>query len=188
MTRILYRLDDTSLVRYPRDDDGPVEMLDRSLYRELQVIDQPAPPYDPATETLKPTEQIDWLPNAPDATGLDGTLTRGWRVEPIIPPPPPDPAPDWLGFAGWLYGFPAMAEAMATARASTNPQGEPATTGLTVAMDEARLRQNYPPFQLSWAMFLAASGLSPEHLAEIVAKATACNLPQPFIAALQPVV
>ena len=102
------------------------------------------------------------------------------------PPPPPEPAADWLGWAGWLYGFAPMASAMAAARASSDPLGEPATTGLPTAMDEARLRQNYTPFALSWAQFLAASALAPADLAEIIARATACHLPAPFIAALSP--
>jgi len=105
---------------------------------------------------------------------------------PPEPPAPPKPAADWLGFAGWLYQFAPMAAAMTSARASADPQGEPATTGLPAAMDEARLRQNYRPFALSWALFLAASGLSQTDLAEIVGRATACNLPAPFVAALQP--
>ena len=105
---------------------------------------------------------------------------------PPEPPPPPEPAADWLGWAGWLYGFAPMASAMAAARASSDPLGEPATTGLPTAMDEARLRQNYQPFALSWAQFLAASALAPADLAAIIARATACHLPAPFIAALQP--
>jgi len=93
---------------------------------------------------------------------------------------------DWLGFAGWLYQFPPIMAGMAAARQSTNPQGEPATTGLPAAMDEARLRQNYVAFALSWGQFLAASQLPAEAIAEIVAKADACNLPPEFIAALAP--
>jgi hypothetical protein len=186
MTRQLYRISDATLWPYPRPDDGPVEGLDRTVYRVVEIVQLPEPQHDPATEQLTPTETIDWLPDAPDATGLDGTLTRGWAVSPVDPPQPPPPAADWLGFAGWLYGFPPMAVAMADARSSTDPQGEPATTGLPAAMDEARLRDNFPPFALSWGQFLAASALAPTDLAEIVAKATACNLPAPFIAALQP--
>jgi hypothetical protein len=109
-----------------------------------------------------------------------------WAPYTPAPPEPAAPVPDWTDFTGWLYGFPAMAEAMATARASSDPQGEPVTTGLPTAMNEARANQDYPVFAMSWAVFLAASGLSPEHLAEIVAKATACHLPEPFIEALQP--
>lgn len=102
------------------------------------------------------------------------------------PPPPPPAAADWLGFAGWLYGYPPMAEAMEVARASRDPQGEPATTGLPTAMEEARLRQNYVAFALSWGQFLGASQMPAVSIAEIVAKAEACHLPVEFVAALQP--
>lgn len=96
------------------------------------------------------------------------------------------PAEDWLGFAGWLYQFPPIATGMDAARLSTDPQGEPATTGLPTALDEARLRQNYPAFSLTWGLFLLASGMSTQAVEAIVAKAIECNLPPEFIAALQP--
>jgi hypothetical protein len=94
---------------------------------------------------------------------------------------------DWLGFAGWLYQYPPIMAGMNAARQSTDPQGEPATTGLPAAMDEARLRQNYPAFALSWGQFLMASGLAAESISAIVAKAQACNLPAEFIQALEPI-
>jgi hypothetical protein len=186
MTRQLYRISDQALLPYPRPDDEPVLGLDRSVYRVVEVVQLPEPQHDPATENLTPTENIDWLVDAPDATGKDGILYRSWSITPIDPPSPPEPAADWLGWAGWLYGFAPMASAMAAARASSDPLGEPATTGLPTAMDEARLRQNYTPFALSWAQFLAASALAPADLAEIISHATACHLPAPFIAALSP--
>jgi hypothetical protein len=131
---------------------------------------------------------------------LDDALIAAWQSagnpkrqqwEAYTPPPPEPPAPpepqaDWLGFAGWLYGYEPMAAAMETARASRDPQGEPATTGLPAAMDEARLRSNYVPFALSWGLFLAASGLPAAEVAAIVARAQECHLPAQFIAALQP--
>lgn len=114
---------------------------------------------------------------------------KAQQWEPYIPPPPqppPPPPPDWLKFAGWLFSFPPMAAAMATARASSSPQGEPATTSLPAAMDEARLRSNYVPFALGWAQFLAAAQMPPAALAAIVTEAEADRLPPEFIAALQP--
>ncbi len=186
MTRQLYRISDESLLPYPRPDDQPVIGLDRNTYRVVEVVELPEPQYDPATEQLTPTQSIDWLADAPDATGKDGIAYRSWNITPIEPPSPPEPQADWLGFAGWLYGYEPMADAMEAARASRDPQGEPATTGLPAAMDEARLRSNYVPFALSWGLFLAASGLPPDEVGAIVAKATACNLPAQFVAALQP--
>lgn len=99
----------------------------------------------------------------------------------------PTPDPDWLGFANWLYQFQPIATAMEVARASSDPQGEPATTGLPAAMQEARLNQNYPAWAATWGQFLLASQMPPEALAEIVGRAIACHLPVEFIAALQPI-
>jgi hypothetical protein len=96
------------------------------------------------------------------------------------------PDSDWLGFAGWLFRFPPMAEAMNSARVSTSDQGEPATTALPAAMQEARLNQNYPAWAATWGQFLLASGMGIETLAQIVDKAMACHLPADFITALQP--
>lgn len=129
---------------------------------------------------------------------LDDSLVAAWvaagnpkasqweAYTPPPPPPPPPPAPDWAGFATWLYQFPAMAAAMAAARTSLSPQGEPATTGLPAAMDEARLRANYLPFAQGWALFLAASGLTETNLVAIINVAELCHLPPDFLAALQP--
>lgn len=98
----------------------------------------------------------------------------------------PPPAPDWLGFAGWLFRFPPMAEAMTAARVSTSDQGEPATTALPAAMQEARLNENYPAWAATWGQFLLASAMDAETLTDIIGKAADCNLPLEFIAALQP--
>jgi hypothetical protein len=176
MARLLYDTETATLRPYPRPDDEPVVGLD-PRYLVMELLQEAQPAYDPATERLEPTESID----------LDAlTVTRGWAVIPLEPPAPPEPTPDWLGFAGWLYGYEPMAAAMEAARASRDPQGEPATTGLPAAMDEARLRSNFVPFALSWGLFLAASGLAPAAHAAIVAKAQECNLPAQFVAALSP--
>jgi hypothetical protein len=186
MTRLLRNIATGAYTAYPRPDDAPVLGLDRDTYQVVGLITEPAPDYDPSTHRLEQSETLAWLPDAPDPTGLDGTLTRGWELIELPPPPPPEPPSDWLGFAGWLYLYPPIMAGMAAARQSTDPQGEPATTGLPAAMDEARLRQNYVAFALSWGQFLAASQLPAEAIAEIVGKAQACNLPAEFIAALAP--
>lgn len=176
MARLLYDTETLKLRPCNRDDDEPIVGLD-PRYLVMQLLQESQPAYDPATERLEPTESID----------LDAlTVTRGWAVIPLEPPAPPEPQADWLGFAAWLFQFEPMADAMETARASRDPLGEPCTTALPAAMDDARLRANFVPFALSWGQFLAASGLPPDEVAAIVAKATACNLPAQFVAALQP--
>ena len=186
MTRQLLHRQTNQLQPYPRDDDQPVIGLDRAVYHVLAVDRIPQPTdHDPATHILSAAPPAIEITD-PDSDDLNGTVTYGWQLTPIAPPPPPAAEPDWLGFAGWLYGYGPMAEAMATARASMDPQGEPATTGLPAAMDEARLRQNYVAFALSWGQFLGASQMPAVNIAEIAAKAEACNLPAEFIAALRP--
>lgn len=113
-------------------------------------------------------------------TNPDGTITT------IDDGVPDVPQPDWLQFAGWLYQFPPIAAAMVAARAAVDVQGEPATTGLPVALQEARLAQNYPAWAATWGQFLAASGMAPESIQIITQKALDCHLPAEFIAALQP--
>ncbi len=116
-------------------------------------------------------------------TEVDGQWRQAWEV---LPAPPPPVVAEWLPFAAWLYQFPPMMASMEAARSSTDPQGEPATTGLPAAMDEARLRENYPAFAQTWGQFLLASQMAPADLAAIVGKAAECNLPADFLAALQP--
>jgi hypothetical protein len=116
-------------------------------------------------------------------TEVNGQWQQAWEV---LPAPPPPVVAEWLPFAAWLYQFPAMMTAMESARGSTDPQGEPATTGLPAAMDEARLRENYPAFAQTWGQFLLASQMAPADLAAIVTKASDCHLPAEFLAALQP--
>lgn len=173
MIRILYDTTTATLRPYPRNDDGPVIGLD-PRYLDLALIQEPAPPHDPMTQRLEPTETINI-----DAA----TVTRSWQVVEL---PPPPPAPDWLGFAGWLYVFPPIADAMTAARASTTAQGEPATTGLATALQDARLNQNYPVWRATWEQFLLASNMASEPLGQIVARATECNLPAEFVATLTP--
>ena len=175
MARLLYDTQTQALLPYPRQDDQPVVGLD-PRYLVMTLIQEPQPEHDSATERLEPTEVID----------IDvRTVERGWAVIPLAPPTPPEPPADWLGFAGWLYGFSPMMDAMNAARASHDPQGEPATTGLPAALQEARAG-NTIAFALSWAQFLAASSMDAADLAEIVGKASLCRLPPEFISALQP--
>ena len=116
-------------------------------------------------------------------TEVDGQWRQAWEVVDV---PPPPPVADWDTFVAWLYQFQPIAAGMSAARLSTDPQGEPATTGLATALDEARLRENYQPFALAWGLFLLASQMAPADLAAIVGKASDCHLPADFLAALQP--
>jgi hypothetical protein len=149
----------------PRDEDvAPYG------WRVVAPTAPPVPGPGQRVEEIQPTE-------------VDGQWQQVWQ---LVDLPPPPPVADWDTFVAWIYLFPPMMASMEAARSSTDPQGEPATTGLPAAMDEARLRQNYPAFAQTWGQFLLASQMAPADLAAIVGKATECNLPAGFVAALQP--
>lgn len=139
-----------------------------------RVVAPTAPP------TPGPDQQVVEAP----PVEINGQWQQVWQ---LVDVPPPPPVADWDTFVAWLYQFPPISTAMGAARLSTDPQGEPATTGLATALDEARLRESYQPFALAWGLFLLASQMPPEAIGAIVAKASGCNLPAKFVAALQPV-
>lgn len=168
--KLLYNQTTGTLAPYPRDDDGPVIGLD-PRYVEMDLIQEPQPEYDPATQRLDPTEVID----------LDAlTVTRGWD---LIELPPPAPTPDWATFRGSLLISPGVAATMAAARTAGC---EPGVTALPVALEKAQ--QGDPgDFAACWALVVRDGQAPAELIGELVATAEACHLPAEFIAALQPV-
>lgn len=178
--QLLHRPTNT-LQPWIREDQQIPVGLDRTAYHVVEVIqlDQPALQQGEQAIPADPVISI----TSPNSQGVNGTVTLGWQV---VSPPPPPPAPQWLEFVTWLYGQPAMMAAMSAARASTSPQGEPATTALPAALEAARNEGNYPAFALTWGQFLLASGFPAQALAPIVVKAQEFHLPAEFVAALQP--
>lgn len=181
MARLLYDTATGTLQPYPRADDEDVVGLD-PRYLVMTLIQEPQPGHDPATERLEFAETID-IGSA--------TVSHSWVIVPIDPPAPPEPAANWERFVGFVADYPPLAAAMIAARDSLDPPGEPLTSGIAAALDEARLRGNYRLFRKAWLRIItaaAASGLElpAEALANIVHEAHACFLPEPFIAALQP--
>ena len=168
MTRILYSQSTATLVPWPRADDENVVGLDLD-YLELTVIQEAQPTYDATVQRLEPDEVID----------LDAlTVTRGWQLTEL---PPPAPIPDWATFRGSLLISPGVATTMAAARAAGC---EPGVTALPVALEKA---QSGDPaeFAACWALVVRDGQAPAELIAELVATATACHLPEAFVAALQ---
>ena len=82
MPKLLYDPISGQLLAYPRHDNEPVVGLDPTLIA-LELIQLDPPQHDPSTHRLDHTQTIDLTA---------GTVTRGWQLV-VIPPPPP--APDW---------------------------------------------------------------------------------------------
>jgi hypothetical protein len=124
--------------------------------------------YDPATETLQPCEPY-----------VFNGKVFSTIAAPIIPPAP---IPDWATFRGGLLISPEVAALMGAARESGC---EPAVTALPVALEKAQTG-GVGDFAACWALVARDGAASPELIAQLVATAEACNLPEAFVAALQP--
>ena len=131
------------------------------------VLIQSNPPYDPATEVLQPC--------APYL--LDGDVFD--TIAAPIPPPPP--APDWALFKRIALGSDSLNAILADAY-----QAAPVAAG---ALAPALLRcesGDANDFAASWAAIGRAVAVPAEVVTTFVAVATACHLPEEFVAALQP--
>jgi hypothetical protein len=62
---------------------------------------------------------------------------------------------------------------------------EPAVTALPVALEKAQAGDP-GDFAACWALVVRDGAASPELIAQLVATAEACHLPEAFVAALQP--
>jgi hypothetical protein len=167
--RILYNQTTATLHPYPRADDEPVVGLDPT-YLELDLIQTEQPTYDPTTHRLEPTEAID----------LDSrTVTRGWE---LIELPTPPPAPDWSTFKVTALNSSSLNAIVANAF-----QAAPvAAASLAPALLRAE-EQGPSDFAAAWSAICAAVTVPPEVIAGFQQVATACNLPDAFVAALDPI-
>lgn len=168
MTRLLYDLLTSTLQPYPRADDEPVVGLE-PRYLEMDVLQQPEPAYDPATQQLQPTEAIDTAAR---------TVTRGWTVVEL---PPSVPSPDWGRFKAAILSNTAINAALAQAL----PLAPAAATALAPTLLRAE-QGLIDDFATAWAAVLAVAPVAPQVLTDLVSLATACHLPAAFVAALTP--
>ena len=168
MTRILYDTTTSALVAYPRDDDGPVVGLD-PRYLELNLIQEPQPSYDPATEQITPTEVI-------DLNAL--VVTRAWDVTPL---PPPAPVPDWATFKTTALNSSSL-NSILSAAYGVVPVAAGALAPALLAAEQGRISD----FAASWSAICAAVPVDPQVITGFVGVANDCNLPADFVAALQP--
>lgn len=182
MARLLYDNAAEATRPYPRQDDEPVLGLDRDRYRVLAVVDLPQPDHDPATETVTPTETIVW--DSP-SDGCDGTLTRGWRIDPIEPPPPPQPAADWARFRDEVLNSKELLQVLG--EATQHPDGEVrARASMLVPLYLLAEGNGVAPFRDTWRHLVTALPVPAEIVEGAITAATNCNLPEEFIQALQP--
>ena len=163
MTRILYDTTTATLVRYPRDDDGPVIGLD-PRYLDLALIQEAEPAHDPQTQRLEPTEAIDT-----DAL----TCTRGWSI--VALPPPPAPAPDWIGFYDALIASSVYASVLGQATQSLELTAY--LLPLVATLGDAKAgRPSIPAIQAAVDRVINTAVLTTADRTEIEALLTAANL------------
>lgn len=167
MPKLLYDPISGQLLAYPRHDNEPVVGLDPTLIA-LELIQLDPPQHDPSTHRLDHTQTIDLTA---------GTVTRGWQLV-VIPPPPP--APDWAQMRQALQtenGFPtAWAAAF---------QANPLVAGLMAPrLDLCEISGNYGLFIDSLLIALATlnnQAQAAEVAVEFVALAERCSMPAEFL-------
>ena len=161
---------ETGLVRdYPRQDNEPVAGLD-PRYEVLQIVREPAPTYDPASETRAETRTVN---------REAGEWRWGWEVAPL---PPVPPQPNWRTFKRTLLAHPAIRALLSSAMSEdlTAALSLPTTLLLTAATNAA----DPDDFRGAWLALRRQGLVSPELLQEVRGLAIMLHLPEPFVAAL----
>lgn len=170
MTLFLYDTQTETLLPYPRADDDPVVGLD-PRYAILRLLQDEQPAYDPQTQRLDSTQLIDLEA---------GEVRRGWVVVTL---PPPVPVPDFKQLRDAIRtenGFFAALMAVYDADRVTAPT-------LVSRLDLFQKDGDFTLFLESLQAALAV--LPPQEAAhvglEFLALSVRCNMPAPFLAALE---
>ncbi len=159
---------ETGLIRdYPRRDEEPVEGLD-ARYEVLRIVREPAPEYDPATQSISETRTIDR-----DAAEWHW----GWLVELL---PPVAPVPDWRTFKRTLLAHPAINALLG----GSLSQAPAAGLSLPATLLAASAAGDVDDFRGAWVALRRQGLVSPELLLEVRGLALMLHLPEAFIAAL----
>jgi hypothetical protein len=154
------------VVNYPRADDEPVVGLD-PRYTVLRIVREEQPePVDGFT--VQPTRTVD----------LDaGEWRWGWELVEIVPP---EPEPDWGTFKREVMAHPQVNLALGGGLG----QVPAAAIALPATVIASAAGGGVDDFRAAWLALRSAGLVSAELLAEVRELATACRLPEPFVAAL----
>lgn len=177
--RILLNRSTNALIQWPRDDDQPLVGLDRANYHVLAVVQEPEPAFDPVTHQAQALPPVISVTDA-DAD-LNGTVTYGWE---LIELPPPPPSTDWEQFRQAIITENGYVAAHCAAMASSTPTVRFAAMALFTALGDFQYRGIYNEYLQ--ALILTISDLpaaDKAHLVEeFVALSQRCNIPIDFIA------
>jgi hypothetical protein len=152
---------------YPRQDNQPAVGLD-PRYEVLQIVREPAPTYDPASETRTETRTVN---------REAGEWRWGWAVAPL---PPVPPQPDWRTFKRTLLAHPAIN----TMLGSSLSQAPAAGMVLPATLLETAAGSDVDDFRGAWVTLRRLGLVSSALVQEVRGMAITLHLPEPFIAAL----
>lgn len=179
MNRFLLDRTTSELLPYPRQDDEAVIGLDRTAAYVVEATREPEPEYDPSTHYLQPLEPVVSITD-PDSDDVNGTVTYGWELVEI---PPPPPSTDWEQFRQAIITENGYVAAHCAAMASSTPTVRFAAMALFTALGDFQYRGIYNEYLQ--ALTLTISDLpaaDKAHLVEeFVALSQRCNIPISFI-------
>jgi hypothetical protein len=159
---------ETGLVTdYPRQDNEPAVGLD-SRYEVLQIVREPAPTYDPASEVRTETRTVN---------REAGEWRWGWEVAPL---PPVPPQPDWRTFKRTLLAHPAINALLG----GSLSQAPAAGLSLPATLLAAAGGGDVDDFRAAWLALRREGLVSSALVQEVRGLALLLHLPEAFVAAL----
>lgn len=176
--KLLYRPTNT-LTSWPRPDQQIPVGLNRELYYVVEVI-QLDPPTPGANQELIPIEPIINITD-PNGTTVNGTVTLGWE---LVDVPPPPPQPNWDLFEALAIRDTAFDSILGM---GLQPGVAPAASvTLGDSMREIKIRGEVavPSFRNSWTRLCRRVNAPQEEIQRFAGAAIACNLPDYFIQAI----
>jgi hypothetical protein len=156
--------------------------LDRDAAYVVEVVREPEPAeYDPTAHYPQPLDPVVSITD-PDSEDVNGTVTYGWELVELSPPPP---STNWEQFRQAILTENGYVAAHCAAMASSTPTVRFAAMALFTALGDFQYRGIYNEYLQALTLTISELPAADKaHLVEeFIALSQRCNIPVDFIAA-----